>query len=66
MALTVSTINTAIEAILENGQTVSVDGMSYSRTNLKDLYDLRDRIRQEGQATTRPTMRAFNFGNMGY
>jgi phosphatidylserine decarboxylase len=66
MALTVAEIDTAIQSILTNGQTVSVDGMSYSAANLKSLQDLRDQVQMEARNATRPTARGFNFRAMGY
>jgi DUF1009 family protein len=66
MALTVAEIDTAITAILTNGQTVSVDGMSYSAANLASLHKLRDQIQAEERQSKRPTARGFNFRSMGY
>lgn len=66
MALTVAEIDVAIQKILTSGQSVSVDGVSYSSANLASLQTLRDKVRAETAATTRPTARAFNFSGMGY
>ena len=68
MALDVATVETAIEAILETGQSFTVDGITYNRGNVDVLYKIRDGLTKEALNTagTRPLMRAFNFGSMGY
>lgn len=66
MALTVSEIDTAIKAILESGQSATVDGISYSKANLQTLIALRDRVMTINSKATRPTIRAMNFTGMGY
>jgi len=47
MALTVATVETAIEALISGSQSVSVDGMSYTKANLKTLWDMRKQLKQE-------------------
>jgi len=47
MALTVATVETAIEALLSGSQSVSVDGISYTKANLKTLWDMRKELRDE-------------------
>lgn len=47
MALTVSQIDTAIEAILSTGQSVTADGVSYTRADLGRLQELRKNIQAE-------------------
>ncbi len=66
MALTVEAIDTAIEKILTTGQSVSVDGMTYTAANLSQLRELRMQLKAEGRVSTRPTGRAFNIRSMGY
>jgi hypothetical protein len=66
MALTVAEIDTAIEKVLTRGQSVSVDGMTYSAANLASLQALRTKILAEDLQSTRPTARGFNFRGMGY
>jgi hypothetical protein len=66
MALTVAQIDTAITTILANGQSVTVDGVSYSAANLKTLQDMRKEVQMEERNATRPTARGFNFRAMGY
>ncbi len=66
MALTVAQIDTAIVAILESGQSVSVDGVSYSKASLSALQALRDRVAKIESASNRPLVRAMNFRGMGY
>ena len=48
MALTVATIDAAIERLLSGAQTVSVDGMSYTQASLSALTDLRKQLLNEG------------------
>lgn len=47
MALTVSQIDTAIEAILTTGQSVTVDGVTYTRADLGRLQELRRTLQAE-------------------
>ena len=48
MALTLATVETAIEGLLSGAQTVSVDGMSYTKASLSSLIDLRRQLQNEG------------------
>lgn len=66
MALTVLEIDTAIQSILTSGQSVTVDGITYSKANLQSLINLRDSIMTGNAKSKRPTMRAMNFNGMGY
>ena len=47
MALSVATIDAAIERLLSGAQTVSVDGMSYTQASLSSLTDLRTQLLNE-------------------
>jgi hypothetical protein len=64
--VTVAEIDAAIRAILTGGQSVSVDGMTYSAANLASLHKLRDQVQAEARQSKRPTARAFNMRAMGY
>jgi hypothetical protein len=68
MAVTLETVENAINTILTSGQAVTVDGMTYTAANLATLQELRATIQEEALVTanTRPAMRAFNLGTMGY
>jgi len=68
MALDITAIEAAITEIQTSGQSVSVDGMSYSAANLTDLIKLRDTARADTMRTngSRPLFRGFDFTNMGY
>ena len=68
MALSLSTVETAINTIQTTGQSVSIEGMSYTAANIGELMDLRKTIIQETNKanTTRPAFRGFDFSNMGY
>lgn len=66
MALTVATIETAIETLLSGGQSVTVDGMTYTQASLSGLIQLREKLKHEADRATRPTVRALEFGSMGY
>jgi hypothetical protein len=66
MALTVAQIDEAIAAILTTGQSVAVDGVSYTRASLSTLQAMRDRALTVNAKSTRPTIRAMNFSGMGY
>jgi len=68
MALSVTTIETAIAAIESGNQSATVDGMSFSRANLATLYTMLkdERNRALRTAGTRPLFRAFGFNSMGY
>lgn len=67
MALTVAEVETAITAIQTGGQSVTVDGMTYTAANLNTLISLRERLQREtDRASGRPVFRAFKMSNMGY
>jgi hypothetical protein len=67
MALTVGEVETAIQSIMDGGQSVTVDGMSYSAANIKTLIELRDKLQlAEDRASTRPVFRAVHVSGMGY
>jgi hypothetical protein len=52
LALTTAQIDAAIQDILEKGQSVTVDGVIYTRANLADLRALRSEIATEATAAT--------------
>ena len=64
---TLAEVNAAITKVTDEGQSSTVDGISYTRANLASLTQLRDTmISAEGRsAGSRPTFRAFNFTSMG-
>ena len=68
MAITAEAVETAIQTVLSTGQSVSVEGVLYSRASLSALVSLRDQLLAEKAAATsaRPTFRAFNLGGMAY
>ena len=68
MAVTVATIDATITAIQDNGQSFTIDGVTYNAANLKTLYEYRDKLQNEAGRSdgTRPLMRGFNFNAMGY
>lgn len=68
MALTLATVETAIEAIQTTGQSFTVDGVTYNRGSLSTLVLLRDKLAAEESSVTgqRPATRGFSFTGMGY
>jgi len=64
--MTIAQIDTAIENILTTGQSVSVDGITYSAASLSQLREMRATLQRETAKTTRPTIRALSFTSMGY
>jgi hypothetical protein len=48
MALTLATVETAIETLLSGGQSITIDGMSYSQASLPGLISLRKQLKTEG------------------
>jgi len=66
MALTLASVETAIEGLLSSGQSVTLDGISYSKASLPALWEARKQLKLESARTTRPTIRAVNIGGMGY
>ena len=68
MAVTVATIDAAITDILDNGQSFTLDGQTYTKANLGKLIDLRDNLRDTTGRDdgSRPTIRGMQFGTMGY
>jgi len=68
MAVTLSTVDTMIEAIQSSGQMFTVDGVTYSQANLDALIRLREALQRDTERGdgTRPTIRAVNFGSASY
>ena len=66
MALTLATVETAIEALISGAQSWTVDGMTYSKASLPALWEARKVLKAEADRSTRPTVRAFNFGGAAY
>jgi hypothetical protein len=64
--MTLTQVNAAIEAILTGGQSVSVDGVSYSQASLATLQNLRTEMMAQTSRVTRPLFRAFRATSMGY
>ncbi len=62
MALSVAQIDTAIGKILTSGQSVSIDGVQYTKANLFALWEIRKRLAQDESRSKgrRPVFRAFN------
>ena len=52
MALTVSQIDAAIEKILATGQSITVDGVQYTRADLGRLQELRSQVQAEQAIST--------------
>jgi hypothetical protein len=48
MALTLATVETAIEGLLTGSQSWTVDGQSYTQASLPALIELRKQLKQEG------------------
>jgi len=65
---TLAEVNAAITKVTDEGQSSTVDGISYTRANLAALNQLRDTLKgaSDRAAGSRPTFRAFNFSSMGY
>lgn len=68
MAVTVATVDAAIEAIGEGGQSVTIDGQTYTAASLKSLVELRSQLlgEESAESGTRPTFRGFYTSKMGY
>lgn len=66
--LTLTEVETAIQSVQTDGQTVVLDGVSFSRANLSALVDLRERMlrKQERSSSQRPLFRGFKLDGMGY
>jgi len=66
MALTLAAVESAIESLIAGAQTASLDGMTVTKASLPSLWAARSQLKSESDRSTRPTIRAFNFGGMGY
>ena len=68
MAVTVESIDAAITSIQENGQSFTLDGVTYNAATLSTLYDYRQQLQNEARRTdgTRTLIRGFSFNSMGY
>jgi hypothetical protein len=65
MALTLATVETAISSLLSGGQSVSVDGVTYTHASLGALQSLRSELMAQTSRATRPMFRAFRGTSMG-
>jgi len=65
---TLAEVKAAITKVAEEGQSSTVDGVSYTRANLAALIQLQDTLQgaSDRAAGSRPTFRGFNFSSMGY
>jgi hypothetical protein len=68
MAVTVTTIDAAITAIQDSGQSFTLDGFTYTKGNLNQLVALRDKVQREEERSggLRPVFRGSKFTGMGY
>ena len=68
MAVDLTTVNAAITAIQDSGQSFTLDGMTYSKGNLSALIDLREQLQRETERSggSRPLFRRFKCSGMGY
>lgn len=63
MALTTTQIDSAITIILETGQAVTVDGVTYTRADLGQLQKLRETILSESAISSQGDL--FSRGRIG-
>ena len=66
MALTLATVETAIESLISGAQSVTVDGMTCTKASLPALWEARKALKSEADRGARPLVRAVNFTGMGY
>ncbi|MCK9517583.1 MAG: hypothetical protein M0R74_00940 [Dehalococcoidia bacterium] len=66
MALTLAVVESAIESLISGSQAFSVGGLSYTKASLPALWEARSILKAEEDRSTRPTVRAFNFGASAY
>jgi len=68
MAVNLTTVDAAIESIQSNGQSVTVDGQTYTQATISSLISLRRQLQREALRSggSRPLMRAVNLSGMGY
>lgn len=68
MAVNLTDVDAAITAIQEGGQSVTLDGFTYSAGSLQALTDLRARLQLEEGRTdgSRPLFRRFKLGAASY
>jgi len=66
MALTKTAVDNAIETILTTGQSVTLDGMTYTAASIKSLMDISEKMRLREMSSTRPMVRGIQLSAMGY
>lgn len=68
MAVTLTDVETAISAIHTGGQSVTVDGLTYTQASLSQLVELRKQLLDESDRSdgTRPVFRGFKMNGMAY
>ena len=64
MALTLATVETAIETLLSGGQSATVDGMTYTQASLPGLMEMRRELQREANVASRPVIRGVKFGSI--
>jgi hypothetical protein len=64
MALTKAKLETAAEAIIATGQSVTVDGMTYTAASLPTIMKMIEYYENKERSATRPTSRQFNMRAM--
>ena len=47
MALTLATVEAAIEALMSGGQSFTVDGFTYTQASLNSLVEMRKQLKRE-------------------
>jgi len=65
---TLAEVEAAQTKVAEEGQSSTIDGISYTRANLAALNQLRDTLKGSAAraAGSRPTFRGFKFTTLGY
>lgn len=68
MAVTIPEVDQAICAIQEGAQSFTVDGVTYNKAKLNELWAIRKDLMSEENRTngSRPLGRGFKFTGMGY
>ena len=65
---TLAEVNAAITKVTDEGQSSTVEGISYTRANLAALIQLQDTLQGASNRASgsRPTFRGYQFTTLGY
>lgn len=59
-------LDAGIFALASGAQSYTIDGVTYTKANLRDMKTVRDMYKAEADAATVPVIQTVNFSGVGY